>query len=66
MGPFHPLPGKIALVVVTRNGTLRLLFQAADSKWLDISVELNSGNSSQDHITHATFCPDRGKLSSRC
>ena len=61
MGPFHPLPSKIALVVVTRNDSLRLLFQTADSKWLDISVELNGSNSSQGHITHAALCPDKGQ-----
>ncbi|KAI9891164.1 MAG: mediator complex subunit [Vezdaea aestivalis] len=33
VGPFHPSSGKLALIVVTKGGTVRLLYQLPDSQW---------------------------------
>ena len=60
MGPYNP-SGKSALVAVTRNGTLRLLLQGADSRWQDASAEIESTLTSADVLTHAAFCGDKGK-----
>ncbi|KAI9885287.1 MAG: hypothetical protein M1823_002914 [Watsoniomyces obsoletus] len=60
MGPFHA-PNRAALLAVTRLGMLRLLYQSPDSRWLEVTHELESLSSSNDVLTHASFCPDPGE-----
>lgn len=59
MGPFHPF-NKSALVAVTRGGTLRLVYQQPDSRWLEALTEIESIGSSIDVLTHASLCADKG------
>lgn len=59
MGPFHPA-NKSALVAVTRGGTLRLVYQQQDSRWLEATTEIESVSSSVDLMTHGSFCADKG------
>lgn len=59
MGPFHPM-NKSALVAVTRGGTMRLVYQQPDGRWLEASVEIESIGSSVDVLTHASLCADKG------
>ncbi|KAI9671992.1 MAG: mediator complex subunit [Trizodia sp. TS-e1964] len=58
-GPYHPLPGKSALISLSRGGNLRLLFQQPDMKWGEVGTELESVGSSDDLFTHASFSPDQ-------
>ena len=60
IGPFNP-SGKPALVMVSRSANLRLAFQAQDGQWHDLRHEMGGPSTSDDLLTHATFCPDRGE-----
>jgi mediator of RNA polymerase II transcription subunit 16 len=59
-GPFHPIPGKSALVTVTVNGVLRLVYQLFDPRWGHVQAEIDNIMSSDHLITHASFCSDTG------
>ncbi|KAK2861130.1 hypothetical protein FQN49_004519, partial [Arthroderma sp. PD_2] len=59
MGPFHPLH-KSALIVITRSGKLRLLYQNQESKWGDMVIELHSTGYTNDILTHAAMAPVDG------
>lgn len=61
LGPTHPIPTKSAFVYVTSNGSLRLLWLQSNGKWLESHTELESIISSDDLITHAAICAERGK-----
>lgn len=61
LGPSHPIPSKSALVCVTTNGMLRLLWPQSSGKWFETTCEVDSIVSSDDLITHAAICPDKGK-----
>ncbi|CAG8972316.1 hypothetical protein HYALB_00001718 [Hymenoscyphus albidus] len=58
-GPFHPMNGKSALVCVTTNGLLRIIFPQSTNKYSEAHTELESIVSSDDLITHASICPDK-------
>jgi mediator of RNA polymerase II transcription subunit 16 len=58
-GPCHPNPQKSALVSITTNGILRLLWPQGDQKWYESTSEIESVVSSDDMITHASICADR-------
>jgi hypothetical protein len=58
-GPCHPNPMKSALVCLTTNGILRLLWPQTDGKWYETTSEVESIVSSNDLITHATICAER-------
>ncbi|KAG9239485.1 mediator of RNA polymeras-like protein II transcription subunit 16 [Amylocarpus encephaloides] len=58
-GPFHPTIGKSALICVTTNGVLRLIFPQVNGKYAEAHQELESVLSSDDLITHAAICPDK-------
>lgn len=58
-GPFHP-HNKTALVCVTRGCIFRMLYQQADGRWSEVRTELESLNSSNDALTHASFCSHQG------
>jgi mediator of RNA polymerase II transcription subunit 16 len=60
-GPYHPVLGKSALVCVTTNGTLRIIFPQVNGKYAEVHTELESIVSSDDLITHAAIGPDRRK-----
>lgn len=60
-GPWHPNPSKSALVSVTANGLLKLFYPQNSSQLQETQLELESITSSDDLITHAAMCPDRGK-----
>ena len=59
MGPIHPF-NKSALVAITRGGTMRLLYQQPDGRWLEVPTEIESIGSSVDVLTHASLCADKG------
>lgn len=61
--PWHPNPGKSALLCVTTSGILKLLFSQNNNKIEETTVELENVNSSEDHITHASISSDRSKCS---
>ncbi len=68
MGPYHPAgpsPPKAALVSVTRSGVLRLLFQQPENKWGETHTDLEAVTTSNDLLTHASFCSDRGDKGDR-
>lgn len=58
-GPCYPNPQKSALLCLTTNGALRLLWPQNDGKWHETVSEIESIVSSNDLITHATICADR-------
>lgn len=60
-GPLHPSHNSLAIIYVTRNGSLKLLSQAANSpQWPEIKGDLESISSSSDLLTHASFSPEPG------
>ncbi|CZT50349.1 uncharacterized protein RSE6_11318 [Rhynchosporium secalis] len=60
LGPCHPVSSKSAFVCVTTNGLLRVLWQQNNSKWHESHTELESIVSSDELITHAAICSDKG------
>lgn len=58
-GPCHPNPAKSALISITTNGVLRLLWPQGDGKWYESTSEIESVVSSDDTITHASICADK-------
>lgn len=62
LGPCHPNHNKSALVCVTTNGSLRLIWPQSNGKWQEVHTELESIVSSDDLITHAAICSDKGKF----
>lgn len=67
LGPCHPNHGKSALVCVTTNGLLRLIWPQNGNavKWHESHTELESVVSSDDLITHAAICSEKGTLCER-
>lgn len=64
-GPYNPWASKAqlsALVVISRGGTLRLVYQGQDSQWQDVRHDIDELSTSNDLITHASLCPDKGDL----
>lgn len=59
--PWHPNPGKSALLCVTTSGILKLFFSQNNNKHEEAMVELENVNSSEDRITHASFSSDKSK-----
>lgn len=60
-GPWHPNPQKSSLVCVTANGFLKLFYSQNSNQVQETQLEMESITSSDDLITHAAICPDRGK-----
>lgn len=60
-GPWHPNPQKSALVCVTANGFLKLFYSQNSNNLQETQLEMESVTSSDDLITHAAMCSDRGK-----
>ncbi|KAK0730489.1 RNA polymerase II mediator complex subunit Sin4 [Lasiosphaeris hirsuta] len=61
-GPWHPNMGKSALLCITTNGSLKLLFSQNSNRIEETSLELESVTSSDDLITHASICSDKNTL----
>ncbi|KAM7194311.1 RNA polymerase II mediator complex subunit Sin4 [Rhypophila sp. PSN 637] len=61
-GPCHPNPGKSALVCVTTNGMLKLIYSQSNNRIEETSLEFESVTSSDDLITHASVCSDKNRL----
>lgn len=61
-GPYHPNPARSALVCVTANGLLKLFYSQNSNQPQETQLEMESITSSDDLITHAAVCSDRGKL----
>lgn len=68
LGPFHPqsIQTMSALISVTRGASIRFLSQQRNGEWLETITELESLATSDDMISHASFCSDRGKLACLC
>jgi mediator of RNA polymerase II transcription subunit 16 len=62
-GPCYPHPQKSALICLTTNGVLRLLWPQNDGKWNESTSEIESVVSSNDLITHASICADKSTSS---
>ncbi|KAL2067489.1 hypothetical protein VTL71DRAFT_1914 [Oculimacula yallundae] len=62
LGPCHPVNSKSAFVCVTTNGLLRVLWQQNNNKWCESHTEMESIVSSDELITHAAICSDKGSL----
>ncbi|KAI1434715.1 RNA polymerase II mediator complex subunit Sin4 [Xylaria sp. CBS 124048] len=56
MGPNHPNPTKSALICVTTNGLLKMLWSQNNNKAEETTLELESATSADDLITHAAAC----------
>ncbi|CCC10210.1 unnamed protein product [Sordaria macrospora k-hell] len=61
-GPHHPNTNRNALISITTNGLLRLVFQNNNGRVEETAIELESITSSDDLITHAALCNDRNTL----
>ena len=59
--PSNPLDGKSALLLVTMNGLVRLLYQQADGRWNEVTADLEFVSSTLDCFTHAALGCDRGE-----
>ena len=59
LGPCHPNHSKSALICITTNGLLRVLWAQNNGKWSESHTELESVVSSDDLITHAAICSDK-------
>lgn len=59
IGPNHPNGAKSALVAITTNGTMKLIFQQYNNKYTETTHEIESITSSNALITHASVCSDR-------
>jgi mediator of RNA polymerase II transcription subunit 16 len=58
-GPWHPNHTKSALLWVTTNGFLKLMFPQNNNKIEETSLELDSVTTSDDLVTHASICSDK-------
>ncbi|KFY19349.1 hypothetical protein V493_08002, partial [Pseudogymnoascus sp. VKM F-4281 (FW-2241)] len=58
-GPCYPSAHKSALITVSTNGFLSLLWPQGDGKWHELSSEIEGISSSDDLITHASICADK-------
>lgn len=62
-GPFHPNASRSSFVCVTAGGILKLFFTQNSNQVQDIHLEMESITSSDDLITHAAICSEKGKTS---
>ncbi|MCJ1479591.1 mediator complex subunit [Lambiella insularis] len=63
-GPHNPWAIKAplsAMVVISRGGTLRLIYQGQDAQWQDVRHEIDELSTSNDLFTHASLCSDKGE-----
>lgn len=60
--PSHPSPAKSALFTLTTNGTLRMFWSQNNNRLEETTMELESVNSSDELVTHATFASGKSTL----
>lgn len=61
MGAFNPKERQGALLVLTKMGTLRLMYQGPNGQYVEKTQELEAQNLTADFcISHAAFAPSRG------
>ena len=58
-GPYGPFQ-KSAFIIVTRGASVKL-FHHGNNEWLEVKAEIDGISSSEDMLTHADFCSDKGK-----
>lgn len=63
LGPVHPNPSQSAFMCLTINGLLRLFFPQPKGLWHEARLELESIVSSDDLISHASFCNEKSSSS---
>ncbi|KAF7557671.1 hypothetical protein G7046_g5986 [Stylonectria norvegica] len=61
-GPSHPNTSKSALLTLTTNGTLKMFWAQNNARIEETVMEIESVNSSDDLVTHATFASDKKHL----
>ncbi|EEH45765.2 uncharacterized protein PADG_01915 [Paracoccidioides brasiliensis Pb18] len=59
LGPLHPV-NKSGLVLVTKSGHIKIIYQNPDMRWAEISAELTSIGYSDGILTHAAMAPAEG------
>jgi hypothetical protein len=60
-GPYNAVENRSAILCVTKNGNMRLLYQNRDVHWMEQSTALEESPPSIDRsITHAAFAPQSG------
>ncbi|MCJ1284725.1 mediator complex subunit [Xylographa opegraphella] len=62
-GPYNPWATKSplsAMVIVSRGGSVRLVYQGPDNSWHDVRHEIDDFATTNELLTHAALCPDRG------
>ncbi|OJD23025.1 hypothetical protein ACJ73_05625 [Blastomyces percursus] len=59
LGPLHPV-NKSALVIVTKSGHIKLIYQNPDLRWGEISTELKTVGYLDGLLTHAALAPAEG------
>ncbi|KKF93296.1 Mediator of RNA polymerase II transcription subunit 16 [Ceratocystis platani] len=61
--PYHPHPGRSALLCITDNGLLKLFYPGSKAEKVEETThELESIIVSEDQITHASVCSDKTGL----
>jgi hypothetical protein len=61
MGAFNPKERQGAFLVLTKMGTLRLMYQGPNGQYVEKTQELEPQTVSADFcISHAAFAPGRG------
>ncbi|KAL5594513.1 hypothetical protein BROUX41_001439 [Berkeleyomyces rouxiae] len=61
--PYHPHPGRSALLCITDNGLLKLFYPSSKAEKVEETThELESIIVSEDQITHASICSDKTGL----
>ena len=63
-GPKYPL-GKPVMLVITRKGTAKSIFQDRDGRWQELRTELQPFSRATGFLTHAAFCVDKTKDSGK-
>ena len=58
-GPYNPYQ-KSAFIVATRGASVKLFYQGLSSEWVEVKAEVDGISSSEDMLTHADFCSDKG------
>lgn len=58
----HPVDGRNALLSVTRRGTLMLMYQQEGGRWYGITHEMDHIESTDELISHASFCEQDDKV----
>lgn len=61
-GPFNPIETKSALVSMSRNGKIKLLYQTYENSWPEVVTSVDDMLfNNETYLTHASFAPDTGK-----